>query len=69
MKEKRYTNRPKTVYLWQELNSSLQAISNFSWFMTGVNVPSPVTLNEQLKMHKGEDLDCKVLSVTMRHLN
>ena len=24
--------------------------------------------NEQLKMHKGEDLDCKVLSVMMRHL-
>ena len=26
-------------------------------------------LNEQLKMHKGEDLDCKVQSVMMRHLN
>ena len=44
MKEKRHISRPKTVYLWQEVNVSLQAISNFSWFMTGVNVPSPVTL-------------------------
>ena len=44
MKEKHYTSRPKTVYSWQEVNISLQAISNFSWFMTGVNVPSPVTL-------------------------
>ena len=43
MKEKRYSSTPKTVYLWQELNISLQTIPNFSWFMTGVNVPSPVT--------------------------
>ena len=46
MKETHYTSRPKTVNLWQELNISLQMISNFSWFMTGVNVPSPVTLNK-----------------------
>ena len=26
-------------------------------------------LNEQSKMHKGKDLDCKVLSVKMKHLN
>ena len=30
---------------------------------------SPIELNDQLKMHEGEDLDCKVLSVMMRHLN
>ena len=34
----------------------LQAISNFSWFMTGVNLPSPVTLN------KGHFIDCLVKS-------
>ena len=44
VKEKRYSSRPKTVYLRQEVNMSLQAISNFRWFMTGVNVPTPVTL-------------------------
>ena len=26
-----------------------------------------VLINEQLKMHEDEDLDCKVLSVMMRH--
>ena len=29
VKVKRYTSRPNTVYLWQEVNISIQAISNF----------------------------------------
>ena len=40
------------IYITTKLNiflSSVQAISNFSWFMTGVNVPSPITLILTLK--------------------
>ena len=35
------------------------------------SIPHPIELhcNEQLKVHKGKDLNCKMLSVMMKHLN
>ena len=38
-------------------------------FQLSVLVFLQYSVSEQLKMHKGEDLDCKVLSVIMGHLN